>query len=91
MDVVAVLVLVTLAVTELVTPAEALSGFSNPAVVTVWAVLILSAGLTRTVLAGLVGRNVLSLRYLDEEERIAVRRRARSFLDGLEYHERKEL
>jgi deoxyribodipyrimidine photolyase-related protein len=37
-----------------------------------------------------LGRNVLGLRYLDEEERIAVRRRARSFLDGLEYRERKE-
>jgi hypothetical protein len=37
-----------------------------------------------------LGRNVLGLRSLDEEKRIAVRRRARSFLDGLEYHERKE-
>jgi deoxyribodipyrimidine photolyase-related protein len=37
-----------------------------------------------------LGRNVLSLRYLDEEERISVLRRARSFLDGLEYRERKE-
>ncbi|MGC9336306.1 MAG: cryptochrome/photolyase family protein [Anaerolineae bacterium] len=37
-----------------------------------------------------LGRNVLGLRYLDEEERIAVRRRARSFLDRLECRERKE-
>jgi deoxyribodipyrimidine photolyase-related protein len=37
-----------------------------------------------------LGRNVLGLRYLDEEERIAVRRAARSFLDGLAYGERIE-
>jgi di/tricarboxylate transporter len=58
-DVVALLVLVGLALTGLVTPAEALSGFSNLAVVTVWAILILSAGLARTGVAGIVGRQVL--------------------------------
>jgi di/tricarboxylate transporter len=58
-DVVALLVLVALALTGLVTPAEALSGFSNLAVVTVWAILILSAGLARTGVAGVVGRQVL--------------------------------
>ena len=47
-DVVALLVLVLLALTKLVTPVEALSGFSNPAVITVWAVFILSGGLSRT-------------------------------------------
>ena len=54
-DVVALLVLVLLALTKLVTPIEALSGFSNPAVITVWAVFILSGGLSRTGIAGLVG------------------------------------
>ena len=37
---------------DLVTPEDALSGFANLAVVTVWAVLILSAGLARTGVAG---------------------------------------
>jgi di/tricarboxylate transporter len=60
-DVVALMVLVSLALTGLVTPAEALSGFANLAVVTVWAVLILSAGLARTGVAGLIGRPVLRL------------------------------
>jgi di/tricarboxylate transporter len=60
-DVVALLVLVALAVTGLVTPTEALSGFSNLAVVTVWAVLILSGGLARTGVAGLLGKQVLRL------------------------------
>ena len=55
-DLVALLVLVVLAITGLVTPEEALSGFSNPAVVTVWAVFILSAGLARTGIVGWLGR-----------------------------------
>lgn len=42
MDVVALLVLAALALIGLVTADQALSGFSNPAVVTVWAVFILS-------------------------------------------------
>ena len=54
-DLVALLVLGALVLTGLVTPAEALSGFSNPAVVTVWAVFILSGGLSRTGIANLVG------------------------------------
>ena len=61
MDLVALLVLLGLAVTGLVDPKEAVSGFSNPAVVTVWAVFILSGGLSRTGVAGLVGRQVLRL------------------------------
>jgi di/tricarboxylate transporter len=61
MDVVALLVLAGLALTGLVTPNEALSGFSNPAVVTVWAVLILSGALSRTGVAGLLGRRILHL------------------------------
>ena len=58
-DLVALLVLVSLVLTGLLTPAEALSGFSNPAVVTVWAVFILSGGLARTGVAGIVGHQVL--------------------------------
>lgn len=61
MDVVALLVLGSLAVTGLVTPAEALSGFSSPAVVTVWAVLILSGALARTGVASLIGQRLMRL------------------------------
>ena len=43
-DVVALLVLLTVALTGLVGPEEAFSGFSNPAVITVWAVYIVSGG-----------------------------------------------
>jgi di/tricarboxylate transporter len=61
MEVVALLVLGSVALTGLVSPAEALSGFSNPAVVTVWAVFILSGALTRTGVGDLIGRYVLRL------------------------------
>jgi len=59
LEVLAMLVLGVLAVTGLVSPTEALAGFSNPAVVTIWAVFILSGGLTRTGIANILGRNLL--------------------------------
>ncbi len=61
MEVTALLVLGAVALTGLTTPTEALAGFSNPAVVTVWAVFILSGGLTRTGVANMIGRIVLKL------------------------------
>lgn len=60
-DLVALGVLVVLALTGLVQPEQALSGFSNPAVVTVWAMFILSAGLTRTGVSSMIGRQVMRL------------------------------
>jgi di/tricarboxylate transporter len=59
MDLVALLVLGALATTGLVGPNEAFAGFSNSAVVTVWAMFILSEGLTRTGIADIIGRQVL--------------------------------
>ena len=58
MDLIALLTLAFLAITGLVTPTEALAGFSNPAVVTVWAVFVLSGGLAHTGIASMVGRQV---------------------------------
>jgi di/tricarboxylate transporter len=59
MDLVALLVLGSLAVTGLVSADEAVAGFSNSAVITVWAMFILSEGLTRTGIADIIGRQVL--------------------------------
>ena len=59
MDLVAMLVLCSLAVTGLVTADEAFSGFSNSAVITVWAMFILSEGLTRTGIANVIGFQVM--------------------------------
>lgn len=55
-DLVGLMVLSALALTGLVTPQEAMAGFSSPAVVTVWALFILTAGLTRTGIAHQLGR-----------------------------------
>ncbi len=59
MDVTALLVLGALAVTGLVTPEDAVAGFANGAVIAVWAMFILSDGLTRTGIANVIGRTVL--------------------------------
>jgi len=61
MDVVALFVLGSLALTGLVSPSEALSGFSSPAVVTVWAILIISEALVRTGVAKMIGHFVLRM------------------------------
>ncbi|MFT5501419.1 MAG: di/tricarboxylate transporter [Woeseiaceae bacterium] len=61
MDLVALLVLCSLAVSGLVTAPEAFAGFSNSAVITVWAMFILSEGLTRTGIADIIGRQVMRL------------------------------
>jgi len=71
-DVVALMVLVSLAITGLLTPEQAVSGFSNPAVVTVWAVFILSGGLARTGVAGILGRYVLRLAGASEARLVLV-------------------
>jgi di/tricarboxylate transporter len=60
-DLIALLVLGSLALTGLVTPEEALSGFSNSAVVTVWAVFILGGALSRTGVANMLGRQLLRI------------------------------
>ena len=59
MDLVALLVLCTLAITGLVDAEGAFAGFSNSAVITVWAMFILSEGLTRTGIADIIGRQVM--------------------------------
>ncbi|WP_202909516.1 SLC13 family permease [Alkalilacustris brevis] len=58
MDLVALLVLSALALSGLVSPAEAFSGLSNPAVITVWAMFIMSEGLARTGIAEGIGRHI---------------------------------
>ena len=60
-DVVAMTVLVALVLTGLVTVEEAFSGFASPAVITVWAVFIVSGGLTRSGVADMIARQVVRL------------------------------
>ena len=72
MDVVALIVLGALAVTGLVSSTEAFAGFSNSAVITVWAMFILSEGLTRTGIADIIGTQVMRLAGGKEIPRILV-------------------
>lgn len=60
-DLVALIVLLLVTVTGLITDREAIQGFSNPAVVTIAAVLVLSGGMYRTGIAHFVGDRVLRL------------------------------
>jgi di/tricarboxylate transporter len=55
-DVVGLMVMTTLLLTGVLTPAEGLSGFSNEALLTVAAMFVLSSGLVRTGAVDLLGR-----------------------------------
>ena len=63
MDVVAMLVLASLLVLGLVSPSEALSGFSNEATITVAAMFVLSAGLAHTGALHWLGRLFARVRW----------------------------
>ncbi len=58
-DIVALLTLVSLVLTGLLTPAQAFSGFASPAVVTVWAVFIISGALYHSGVADLLAEFIL--------------------------------
>ncbi len=58
-DLVALLALAAVGISGVVTPAEALAGFSNHAVVAVAGMFVISAGLARTGVASFLGREVL--------------------------------
>lgn len=71
-DVVALLVLLAVALTGLVEPEDVFAGFANPAVITVWAVYIVSGGLFKTGVAEILGRSILRLAGNSEVRLIAV-------------------
>ncbi len=58
-DVISMMVLLSLILTGLLTVEEAFSGFSNPAVITVWAIYIVSEGLFFTGIADYIGQRIL--------------------------------
>lgn len=72
MDVTALMVLSALAMLGLVSPAEAVSGFSNAAVITVLAMFILSEGLTRSGIADIITRGIQRVAGQGEARMIAV-------------------
>jgi di/tricarboxylate transporter len=71
-DVIALIILLTVAFTGLVTTEQAIEGFANPAVVTVWAVYIVSGGLFRTGVADMIGAQIIRLAGSSEPRLVAV-------------------
>jgi di/tricarboxylate transporter len=64
-DVIALLVLIALSLTGLVTIEEAFSGFASPAVITVWAVYIVSGALFVSGVADMLANSMLRLAGAD--------------------------
>ncbi len=60
-DLTAIGIMVLLVVTRILTPREAVSGFSNPAVITVGAMFVVSKGMMRTGGVEFLGRQVIRL------------------------------
>jgi len=59
-DLVAVGIMVILALTGILEPAEAVAGFANPAVITVAAMFLMSRGMIRTGAVGFIGQRVIA-------------------------------
>ena len=79
-DVVALLVLIACVITRLVTPSDAFISFSNPAVITVWAVFIVSGALFKTGVADRIGDLML-----DQDALLVSWRGNRIDLSGTEF------
>jgi di/tricarboxylate transporter len=71
-DVVALLSLLALLLTRTLRTADALAGFGNPAVVTIGAIFIITAGLANTGIASWIGRRILRIAGSSEQRLIAV-------------------
>ena len=82
-DVVAILVLLALILTGLITPEEAFRGFSSPAVITVWAIFIVSGGLFYTGVANLLGDRLLKLAGTSARRLVGVLMTAVGLMSGV--------
>jgi di/tricarboxylate transporter len=71
-DVISMMVMLTLLFTGILTSEEAFSGFSSPAVITVWAIYIVSAGLMYTGIADFLGRRIMKVSGAEEWRLIMV-------------------
>lgn len=60
-DVTAIGIMVALMVSGILTPAQAVAGFANPAVITVGAMFLISQAMIRTGVVGYIGRRVMDL------------------------------
>jgi di/tricarboxylate transporter len=60
-DLIAIGIMVVLMLSEILTPAQAVAGFANPAVITVGAMFLISQGMVRTGAVGFIGQRVLDM------------------------------
>ena len=71
-DLVAVLMLLALALTRIITPAEALSGFSDPSVITITSFFIISAALFNTGVIEAIGRRLYNVSGANETKLLVI-------------------
>ncbi len=71
-DLVAVLMLLALALTRIITPTEALSGFSDPSVITITSFFIISAALFNTGVIEAIGRRLYHLSGANETRLLVI-------------------
>ncbi|MEA3440799.1 MAG: SLC13 family permease [Chloroflexota bacterium] len=71
-DLVALIVLILVSITGLVSKEDVFLGFANPAVITIWAVYIVSGGLFKTGVADALGSLILRLSGASEVRLIVV-------------------
>lgn len=81
-DVVALGIVVSLILTNVLTTEEALAGFSSTAVITIGALFIVGGGVMNTGLAGTIGRRILAISGKDEKRLIVVLMTAVALLSG---------
>jgi len=67
-DVVAIGVVIALTLTGILTPNEAISGFSNSAVIIIGALFVVGGAISQTGLAGMIGRRVLRIAGTNERK-----------------------
>src|SRR5210317_1068012 len=60
-DVVALIVVSALMVTQLLTPSEAIAGFSSPIVLTIASLFVIGGAILQTGLAASIGRQILKV------------------------------
>ncbi len=71
-DIIALLVLLTLALTGLVTGDDVFAGFASPAVITVWGVYMVSGGLLRTGVTDFLGERIGRIAGTSEPRLVAI-------------------
>ncbi|NJL55807.1 SLC13/DASS family transporter [bacterium] len=82
-DVVALGVVVALMLTEILSPSQAIAGFSSDAVISIAALFVVGGAVLQTGLAGIIGRRILAVAGKDETRLIGVIMVAIGLLSGV--------